>query len=55
MLKELDKCEKLENGLQVMFGGYFKRDLNLKDKFEKIVKENDKVKTEKEVFGVLES
>ena len=34
MEKELKKCEKLENGLQVMFGGYYKRQGNMKEKYE---------------------
>ena len=53
MEKEVKKCEKLEKGLNVLFGGYIKRELGLRDKFEKIVSDNEKLGLEKEMFEVL--
>lgn len=40
MDKELNKCTRIEEkGLKVMFGGYIKKELQLKEKFEDIMKE----------------
>lgn len=50
MEKEIKKCEKIENGLKIMFGGYIKRELGLKDKFDQIVKDSERLVIEKEVF-----
>jgi hypothetical protein len=55
MEREIKRCEKLENALQVMFGGYYKRIQGLKDQFEKTLKEGDKLQIEKDVFQVLQT
>ena len=54
MEKEIKKCDKLESGLSVLFAGYIKKELSLKEKFEKIMNDNERLKIENEVFGVLE-
>lgn len=53
MEKELKRCDKLESALQVIYGGYYKRENILKDKFDKLVKDQERLNIEKEVFSVL--
>lgn len=44
MDKEISRCSKLEDrGLKVLFGGYYKREDQLKDQFEKVVNEHSKL------------
>ena len=33
-----------------MYGGYYKREEGLREKFDKLVKDNEKLNIEKEVF-----
>lgn len=50
MEKELQRCDKLESALSVMFGGYYKRVSGLKEKFDKLVQNNERLQIENEVF-----
>jgi len=50
MDKEIKRCEKIEKALQIMYGGYYKREHALKEKFEKTIKDNEKLQIEKDVF-----
>ena len=56
MEKELSRCTKLEDkGLRVLFGGYYKREDQIRDQFDKVMKEHNNKLSEEEVFRVLES
>ena len=51
MDKEISRCSKLEDrGLKVLFGGYYKREDQARDLFEKVVNEHAKLQIEKDIF-----
>jgi len=55
MEKEISKCEKLENSLKVLFGGYYKREQALREKLSNLVREYQTKSIELDVFKVFES
>ena len=54
MEKEQSKSAKLEQAMKVLFGGYFKKEEQLREQFESKIKEYKKLEIEEEVFKVLE-
>ena len=51
MDKEISRYSKLEDrGLKVLFGGYYKREDQTRDLFEKVVNEHAKLQIEKDIF-----
>lgn len=54
MEKELTRCEKLENQLKVLFGGYYRKEDTLRDKFSTVMKDYQKKSIELEIFKVFE-
>lgn len=44
MDKEISRCSKLEDrGLKVLFGGYYKREDQIREQFDKVVSEHAKL------------
>ena len=56
MDKEISRCTKLEDrGLKVLFGGYYKREEQAREQFDKVVSEHAKLQIERDIFQTLES
>lgn len=56
MDKEISRCTKLEDrGLKVLFGGYYKREEQAREQFDKVVSEHAKLQIERDIFNTLES
>jgi len=56
MDKEISRCSKLEDrGLKVLFGGYYKREEQVRDSYEKAANSYAKLQIEQEIFQTLES
>ncbi|CDW71197.1 cell division cycle 5-like protein [Stylonychia lemnae] len=54
MNKELQRCEKLEKGLKLLFGGYYKKEDLIQEKFQQTMKDYQKKQIELEIFKVFQ-
>lgn len=54
MKKEISKCDKLEKSLKILFGGYYKKEVQLQERFNQIMKDYQRRAIELEVFKVFE-
>eukprot|EP00347_Sterkiella_histriomuscorum_P010636 403375511 len=52
--KEISRCEKLEKGLKLHFGGYYKIEDKLQERFTQSMKDYQKKSIELEIFKVFE-
>ena len=55
MEKELSRCEKLEDkSLRVLFGGYYKKEEQIRAQWSQVMRDYSRLSIEHEVFKVLE-